>query len=257
MPYPSRKLAGFTLAEILIVVTIIAILASISLITNIKGALQKARDSKRKTDLNKMVRVLEDYYNDKEKYPAGDVNGNITDALWGAPYLPYTSSLPKDPLTPSRQYYYYADNVGGLYYLIYAKLENSGDPDIERVGCKDGCAPPTMGTRDYSYVVHSPNLVMIAGLPSIYGTGGGGDVFPTPDGGGGGGGGGPTATATPPPPTPTTVAGACTNNECCCNRWCGAFSPPAGAFCVAEEKCLYDNLYMHWTCGSNQGCPPC
>lgn len=246
---PKNRLSAFTLVELLIVVSIIAILAGIMFMGNIQRSFQKGRDVKRKTDLNKMVTILEDYYNDKERYPGSDVNGNITEALWGEPFLPYASSLPQDPLAPNRQYYYITDN-NGLYYVIYAKLENTDDPDIERVGCKYGCAPPSMGTKDYTYVVHSPNLTMIAGLPSAYDTFGGGNVFPTSGGGGGN-------TPTPPPPTPTTVPGACSDNECCCNRWCGAFSPPQGVFCVAQEKCLYDNLYLHWTCGNNQGCPPC
>ena len=172
--------AGFTLVEILIAVSIIAILATILLATNVQSTYQKGRDSKRKTDLNKMARILEDYYNDHQRYPEEALTpGVIKDAAWGEPFSPYLPILPADPLSSNRDYYYMTDPNAQNFYALYAKLELTADQDIERTGCDDGCGPD----RAYNYVVHSPNIVMYAGLPSSEAELGGG-------GGGGGGRGG-------------------------------------------------------------------
>ena len=56
-------LRGFTLIELLIVITIIGTLAGL-LFTNFSGARERARDSKRKSDVTQMKNALRLYYND-------------------------------------------------------------------------------------------------------------------------------------------------------------------------------------------------
>lgn len=268
-----KKNSGFTLVEILTVVAVIAILASIFLSFNISSSLKKARDSKRKQDLHKISKSLEDYYNDRLGYPPGDPeNGIMIDAPWGGSFAPYIPLLPQDPLSPSRDYYYQT-SAQGSFFIIYAKLENTGDPDIEKVGCSDGCGPDKV----YNYYVASPNIIMIAGIPSTDITpagglpgateppGGGGTVIPpsptptdagpspTPLGGGG------------PLPTPTRPPGAeCDHNTCCGNKWCGGGTNPPGIHCGYYRKCMYDPV-GGWYCwwypfgeppdGYPDGCP--
>lgn len=62
----SKK--GFTLVELLVVVAIIGILATI-VIMNVIGAKAKARDSKRISDINEMGRLIQRYYEDIGSFP--------------------------------------------------------------------------------------------------------------------------------------------------------------------------------------------
>ena len=63
----SKK--AFTLVELLVVVAIIAILAS-ALLVGLGGARQKARDARRIADLRNVQSALEVYYARNNQYPA-------------------------------------------------------------------------------------------------------------------------------------------------------------------------------------------
>jgi len=252
------------MVEILIVVAIIALLAGIFLTTNLTSTLKKGRDSKRKQDLSKLTRSLEDYYNDHIGYPPGDVDkGIMLDAPWGGSFAPYIPALPADPLSPSRDYYYQTGPTIQNFFVIYAKLENTGDPDIERVGCQEGCGPGKV----YNYYVASPNVAMLAGVPSTEITPGGGLPGATEPPGGGGTGGVLSPTPTPtgpspspeggggPQPTPTRPPGAeCDHDQCCRNKMCGGDYAHGGILCVTHEKCVYDGIFG-WACWYATECP--
>ncbi len=238
---------AFTLIEVIIVVSIIALLSTVILYANIKGSLQKARDSKRKQDLNKLVRTFEDYYNDRLVYPQPNPGyGTISGADWGMEFPQYNITLPKDPLSPGQTYYYDSDTYSQTYFVLYAKLENKDDTDITLTGCQDGCGP----NLAYNYAVHSSNVQMIAGVPFYQGQGGQGG------GGGGGGGGGtpmptvtkyygaPTPTGPTPTFNPTPPAGCsqlCEHNQCCSTCWCGSFQSPPGQNCGNNTKCWFES----------------
>lgn len=81
--------SGFTLIELIVVVTIIGILAAVA-ISNVKYAQQKAREAALRHDLFEMRKAIDDYYADKQKYP------DSLQTLVGEKYL---RSLPKDPIT--------------------------------------------------------------------------------------------------------------------------------------------------------------
>ena len=59
---------GFTIIELLIVIAIIGILATLVL-TNFQGAQAKGRDTVRKNDINSIYQKLEEYYNENGGYP--------------------------------------------------------------------------------------------------------------------------------------------------------------------------------------------
>ena len=63
-----RIQAGFTIIELLIVIAIIGILATLVL-TNFQGAQAKGRDTVRKNDINSLYQKLEEYYNENGSYP--------------------------------------------------------------------------------------------------------------------------------------------------------------------------------------------
>lgn len=230
---------GFTMVELLIVISIIAILVGIVFAGNIQSSFQKAHDNKRKQDLNKMLRVLEDYYNDNQAYPPNKqvypLDGTIENAPWGGPFGSYAAQLPQDPQFPVRSYFYQVD-VNRRFFVIYAKLENKDDGEIERTGCKTGCGPK----NSYNYAVYSSNVVMIAGLPN-------GESPPS----------GPTATPSPtfnpnPPVDPNAI---CNDNQCCRAHWCGAgSSAQGGSFCGNNRVCR-NTGQSGWQCFYKPDCP--
>ncbi len=238
--------AGFTLIEMLIVISIIAILASVVLYANITSSAQKARDSKRKQDLNKLVRTFEDYYNDHGRYPPANdpADGNIAGSPWGSSLDNYVVQLPNDPLSPNRYHvYYYQAGSGGKFYTLYTRLENIADDDIIRVGCQNGCGPmDDTGYRAFNYFVSSGDVIMANGIPNgedpgaIHGAPTATPVPPTA--------GGPT----PTPNCPIGIPGAlcCGNNECCqssLGKYCGSNQCPGD-----NNKCLFSMDQYTYLC---------
>jgi general secretion pathway protein G len=80
---------GFTLIELIVVVTIIGILAGVA-ISNVKWAQQKAREAALRHDLFEIRKAIDDYYADKQKYP---------DSLQTLVSDKYLRRLPPDPIT--------------------------------------------------------------------------------------------------------------------------------------------------------------
>ena len=85
----KRSQKGFTLIELIVVVTIIGILAGVA-ISNVKWAQTKAREAALRHDLFEMRKAIDDYYDDKQKYPQN------LEELKTAKYL---RAIPKDPIT--------------------------------------------------------------------------------------------------------------------------------------------------------------
>jgi len=80
---------GFTLIELIVVVTIIGILAGIA-ISNVRYAQQKAREAALKDDLHEMRKAIDDYYADKQRWP---------ETLATLKQDKYLRDIPKDPIT--------------------------------------------------------------------------------------------------------------------------------------------------------------
>jgi len=85
----KRGQQGFTLIELIVVVTIIGILAGVA-IANVKYAQTKAREAALRHDLFEMRKAIDDYYADKQKYP---------DSLQALKDAHYLRAIPKDPVT--------------------------------------------------------------------------------------------------------------------------------------------------------------
>lgn len=156
---PAQKRSGFTLIELMIAISIIAIIAAIGSITYSQSQ-KLARDSRRKEDLKQIASAIQLFNADKKRYPCSGA-GWVTsaDSTWisdsntvgcggtGTSISPaYASSLPKDPLgtdttTPwlTSGYGYWSINAAwgtgtavcpqGTYYILVTQLENSSDPD--------------------------------------------------------------------------------------------------------------------------------
>ena len=74
----KRDQKGFTIVELLIVIVVIGILAAL-VVTTYSGIQAKARDSKRKTDLQALQTQIEAYYAENNAYPS---NTNINTVSW-------------------------------------------------------------------------------------------------------------------------------------------------------------------------------
>lgn len=89
---------GFTLIEILVVVTIIVLLTGTAIVTY-SAFLKQSRDAKRKADLEQIRASLEMYRSNNDTYPTTDLS-ELT-----APTV-YIQSIPTDPKDPDYTYYY-------------------------------------------------------------------------------------------------------------------------------------------------------
>ena len=84
-----NRQAGFTLIELIVVVTIIGILAAVA-VSNVRFAQQKAREAALRDDLFEMRKAIDNYYADKQKYP-DSLNALVSDK--------YLRRIPSDPVT--------------------------------------------------------------------------------------------------------------------------------------------------------------
>ncbi|MCX6816490.1 MAG: prepilin-type N-terminal cleavage/methylation domain-containing protein [Candidatus Beckwithbacteria bacterium] len=105
---------GFTFIEMLVVVTIIAVLTMVG-IANFRVANQKARDGRRQGDLEQIRAALEMYRTDLKVYPT---TGNLS--LLTPSYI---GTIPADPTTG--RLYRYTSATGAIYTLC-AALELGG-----------------------------------------------------------------------------------------------------------------------------------
>ncbi len=128
----KQKVGGFTLIEILIVVAIISILASIVLV-GIGPTEQLGRDARRVSDLHQVQTALELYYAKCGNYPGGPVAGGVCPGYASAGgYDGLVTSItgsaigvnamPNDP-QKSKKYYYITTNTGSSY-VLGTTLEN-------------------------------------------------------------------------------------------------------------------------------------
>jgi len=114
----KKNIFGFTLVEILVVVTIIGIISSLGLVA-FASTRKTARDSKRKADLEQIRSALELYRSDVKTYPNATFACGASIAYGGTTYM---SSFPCDLVT-GYQYIYSYQNAN--QYNLCAKLENT------------------------------------------------------------------------------------------------------------------------------------
>ena len=91
VPTRRRADAGFTLIELMVVMSLIVVLASIGL-TLYANSVTRAKEAVLKEDLYRMRDAIDQYYADKNRYPAS------LDELVAEKYL---RTIPVDPFTNS------------------------------------------------------------------------------------------------------------------------------------------------------------
>ena len=167
---------GFTLIELLIAVSIIVILITIGAVSY-STVNRNARDSQRKSDMEKIKLALEEFHADNGAYPdegylAGGPSSTTYDrvtcgtkgypsptgGLRGTPGIAvgeafscngrtYLSSMPADPSTGKGYYYETEDTFCNMptdwtncqQYTLWAHLENNNDIDVAKTSTDQIC----------------------------------------------------------------------------------------------------------------------
>lgn len=145
---------GFTLVEILVVISIISVLATVML-GSFRSSQARGRDTQRKSDLKQVSSALELYYSDYNKYP---------DTLtWGSEFTDYKTSyfkvLPKDPVSSQNYVYRIVDSPANQKFQLFARLENSEDINCLSGDCNNPLIPPgvSCGTKTCNFSLTSTN----------------------------------------------------------------------------------------------------
>lgn len=140
----NNKKRGFTLIEVL---TVIAILGIIALLVfgNFIRSLKKARDSRRKQDLNQIRTALDVYYSVHEVYPTATEPPGL---VWGGTLTDgnrvFMQKIPSD--VNANLNYVYQSRDSGDAFVLYSCLENSEDIDYDKItpvvepDCGDECS---------------------------------------------------------------------------------------------------------------------
>jgi type II secretory pathway pseudopilin PulG len=146
-----KKIKGFTLVELMIVMAILIMMAIILIgILNPIALVNKARDGRRKKDLNRIRVAFEEYYNDKGCYPDATLRDELNDpsscgtSVFGKWLYPW-------PCDPKGQPYEIktSDDPCPKWFKIMATLENKSDPSINVAA---------QGENDPNYAVSSGNI---------------------------------------------------------------------------------------------------
>lgn len=134
---------GFTLTELLIVITLISFLILIVILLARRNLL-KGNDARRKGDIKTIQVAVEEYEKDNDCYPLPQ----LVTCEPGTGLEPYIPRIPCDPVTKSSYYYDYEDTSCPSWYRIYANLENENDS-----AAFSSCGPEGA----YNYFSSSPN----------------------------------------------------------------------------------------------------
>ncbi len=133
----NRRLqSGLSMIEILIVTAVIGVLIIAGLMM-LPQQINKGRDGRRKSDLQKIKIAFENYFSDNDCYPPPD----ILDNCGGTELSPYLATIPCDPQTKTKYLYAPEEVACPHYYRVFSNLEINVDPVIAQLGCQtaSGC----------------------------------------------------------------------------------------------------------------------
>ena len=134
----NKKKQGFTMIELLVVATIIAVLTAIGVVSFSRANI-RARDGKRKADLEQLRSALELYRSDMGQYPAVDSAHLVSTLAAGN----LTSTNVSDPKSTDPYTYCASTTSAGAcvtagvtkFYTIQTTLENTSDSQCKSNPC--------------------------------------------------------------------------------------------------------------------------
>ncbi len=132
----TRSTKGFTLIELIVVISILAILAG-ALIPRVTNHMAETRDARRLSDIKSVQSAVDQFFVDKQRFPASKSNSSYGgwDVSNDGDFIPelvqygYLSEPPRDPNNDTTFYYsYYLYDKGtsscvgdGKFYVVGVK----------------------------------------------------------------------------------------------------------------------------------------
>ena len=144
----KNKQKGFTLIELMIVIAIIGVLATL-IAANFIGVRNRARDAQRKADLKQLQLAFETYRADQGAYPTTLPACGSSLSAGGTVYM---QKIPCDPLNTGQQIYRFT-GTGGTAYTLVACMENVNDAQKDTTNNTAYC---TGGSTNWSYTLTNP-----------------------------------------------------------------------------------------------------
>ena len=135
----SAQNRGFTLVELLVVISIIAILSVIG-VTVFTGVQVAARDTKRREDLAALANAVRIYSLTNHSFPPSSCstdNGNDWSASFKTALAPYMASFPVDPINTG---WSGSRCSGGACIYCFAPNMWCGDGSTDTTSCLAGVA---------------------------------------------------------------------------------------------------------------------
>lgn len=156
---------GFTLIELVVVISILAILAG-ALIPRVTNRMAQSRDARRLSDVQAIKAAVDQYYVDKGVYPAAQQNAAFGgwDVSHDNDFIPtlvsegYLPAPAKDPLNDDTYHYrYFVYDKGtagcksdGKFYVLGIRAFETADMALKNTGYFQ-CSSRNWGT-EFAYV---------------------------------------------------------------------------------------------------------
>jgi general secretion pathway protein G len=158
---PLGGRAGFTLVELLVVITIMSILTIIA-VSQFQSAKRKSRDVQRKGDISAVSKALLMYYTDYGYFPESD-EGNITNGFWGTSFsdaggYDYLKEMPRENYSDVEFCYVTDGGTEPTKFGLFSILENTEDMDYNKLNGGEAYGPfAECAGNYYNFAILSPN----------------------------------------------------------------------------------------------------